>query len=240
MRSRHRGAGICHHSTRKRQPLDEVLRALMALIDRAGPPPMDEGLASSGYAPPKAEGTSSTAMGAPVLTPLSVLQVREQRRAASAEDGEASVQRNVSEAFDNFIRRLNQVYTSRAHGRATAALYDFEPRLRYWRDSCAVYRPRCTSSFRFCACGATRARTTTWSGGEGARRAAFGNGGVAAPGVPGCGGTCPGDEALTVNGEALHKNRMHSITMHVPRNYESCWCAHCRRQTSHTSSQEYF
>ena len=39
----------------------------------------------------------------------------------------------MSEAFDNFIRRLNQVYT----GRATAAPTDFEP-LRYWRDSCGL------------------------------------------------------------------------------------------------------
>ena len=40
----------------------------------------------------------------------------------------------MSEAFDNFIRRLNQVYTSRA----AAAPSDFEPRLRYWRDSCGL------------------------------------------------------------------------------------------------------
>ena len=52
----------------------------------------------------------------------------------SAENGDASVQRNVSEAFDNFIRRLNQVYTSGA----AAAPSDFEPRLRYWRDSCGL------------------------------------------------------------------------------------------------------
>jgi len=128
-----RGACLCHRFTRKRLPLEEVLSALSAIVDGAGAPPTDEGSAISGSEPPGAAGASSAVSVAPALTALT-LQVREQRRAALAEDEEASVQRNVSEAFDNFIRRLNQVYRSRA---ATAPS-DFEPRLRYWRDSCGL------------------------------------------------------------------------------------------------------
>ena len=128
-----RGACLCHRSARKRMrmPLDELLRALTALIDAAVP--VDEGSASLEQEPSGADGAIFSASGVPALTPLSV-QVREQRRAASTEGGEASVQRNVSEAFDNFIRRLSQVYMSRA----AAAPSDFEPRLRYWRDSCGL------------------------------------------------------------------------------------------------------
>ena len=72
-----RGACLCHRNTHKRVPLDEVLRALTALIDGAGSLPIDEVVASSGS---ELLGASSAASGPPVLTPLSV-QMREQRSA---------------------------------------------------------------------------------------------------------------------------------------------------------------
>ena len=72
---------------------------------------------------------------APALTPLS-LQVRGLRRGAAVEADDASVQRNVSEAFDNFLRRLEHIYASSAD----AAPSDFEGRLHYWHDSCGLPR----------------------------------------------------------------------------------------------------
>ena len=71
-------------------------------------------------------------------TPLS-LQVRRMRPAAAAtsqadESAEASVQRNVAEAFDTVMRRLDDLY----HSRDADAPRDFERRLHYWRDVCGL------------------------------------------------------------------------------------------------------
>ena len=77
-------------------------------------------------------------------TPLS-LQVRRMRPAsastaqtdaaeASAAPAEASVQRNVAEAFDNVMRRLDELY----HSRGADAPRDFERRLHFWRDVCGL------------------------------------------------------------------------------------------------------
>ena len=71
-------------------------------------------------------------------TPLS-LQVRRMRPAAAAtsqtdESAEASVQRNVAEAFDTVMRRLDDLY----HSRDADAPRDFERRLHFWRDVCGL------------------------------------------------------------------------------------------------------
>ena len=70
------------------------------------------------------------------------LQVRRMRPASaptaaaegSAAPAEASVQRNVAEAFDNVMRRLDELY----HSRDADAPRDFERRLHYWRDVCGL------------------------------------------------------------------------------------------------------
>ena len=53
---------------------------------------------------------------------------------ASAAAAEASLQRNVAEAFDNVMRRLDKLYESRD----ADAPPDFEPRLHFWRDECGL------------------------------------------------------------------------------------------------------
>ena len=53
---------------------------------------------------------------------------------ASAASAEASVQRNVAEAFDNVMRRLDELY----HSRDADAPRDFERRLHFWRDVCGL------------------------------------------------------------------------------------------------------
>ena len=71
-------------------------------------------------------------------TPLS-LQVRRMRPAAAAtsqvdESAEASVQRNVAEAFDTVMRRLSELY----HSRDADAPRDFERRLHFWHEVCGL------------------------------------------------------------------------------------------------------
>ena len=53
---------------------------------------------------------------------------------ASAASAEASLQRNVAEAFDNVMRRLDDLY----HSRDAEAPRDFESRLHFWRDVCGL------------------------------------------------------------------------------------------------------
>ena len=50
------------------------------------------------------------------------------------ESAEASVQRNVAEAFDIVMRRLDGLY----HSRDADAPRDFERRLHFWRDVCGL------------------------------------------------------------------------------------------------------
>ena len=44
------------------------------------------------------------------------------------------MQRNVAEAFDNVMRRLDELY----HSRDADAPRDFERRLHFWRDVCGL------------------------------------------------------------------------------------------------------
>ena len=64
-------------------------------------------------------------------TPLSV-QVRGTRPVL---DGSESVQRNVSEAFDNFMRRLERLYDSTT---AEEAPKEFDARIHFWSATCGL------------------------------------------------------------------------------------------------------
>ena len=76
---------------------------------------------------PRSAATATAAAAGP--SALSV-QLRGMRR---AEDGkQLSVQRNVSEAFHLFIRRLDQLYESASAEAPT----DFLARIDFWRDAC--------------------------------------------------------------------------------------------------------
>ena len=57
------------------------------------------------------------------------------RRADDAKDwDQQSVQRNVSDAFDMLLRRLDKVY----HAASAEAPTDFLVRIDYWRKSCGL------------------------------------------------------------------------------------------------------
>ena len=128
-----REACLCHSKPRKRVPLATVLHALQKLVDAPKRSPSAE-VSPSDAAAPSETGDAGSA-SAPALTPLS-MQVRGLRHGAAAVADDASVQRNVSEAFDNFLRRLERLYASDDD----AAPSDFEMRIHYWRDSCGLPR----------------------------------------------------------------------------------------------------
>lgn len=125
-----REESLCHHKPRKRVSLATVLQALQKLVGAPQMSPSDQVSPSDGAA----SSETRVAGSASALTPLSV-QVRGLRHGAAAETDDASVQRNVSEAFDNFVRRLDQLYAS-----GGAAPSDFETRIHYWRDRCGLPR----------------------------------------------------------------------------------------------------
>ena len=113
----------------KRLALATLLQSLQALLEADG----------------SVTPTESVGNGAPdtlpKTTPLS-MQVRQMRPAAAATrqtdaaeaSAEASVQRNVAEAFDTLMRRLDDLY----HSRDAEAPRDFERRLHFWRDVCGL------------------------------------------------------------------------------------------------------
>ena len=113
----------------KRLALATLLQSLRAL------------LGVDGSVPTPTESVGNLAPELQKATPLS-LQVRRMRPAsaptaaaeASAAPAEASVQRNVAEAFDNVMRRLDELY----HSRDADAPRDFERRLHFWRDVCGL------------------------------------------------------------------------------------------------------
>ena len=114
----------------KRLALATLLQSLRALLEAAGSVPT----------PTESVGTLAPAT-LQKHTPLS-LQVRRMRPAAASTrqadadeaSGEASVQRNVAEAFDTVMRRLCELY----HSRDADAPRDFERRLHFWRDVCGL------------------------------------------------------------------------------------------------------
>ena len=114
----------------KRLTLAKLLHSLRALLEAGG----------SVQAPIEPVGTLAPDT-LQRTTPLS-LQVRRMRPAAAftrqadaAEaSAEASVQRNVAEAFDTVMCRLSELY----HSRDADAPRDFERRLHFWRDTCGL------------------------------------------------------------------------------------------------------
>ena len=113
----------------KRLALATLLQSLRALLEADGSVTPTESVGN---------GASDTL---PKTTPLS-MQVRQMRPAAAATrqtdaaeaSAEASVQRNVAEAFDTLMRRLDDLY----HSRDAEAPRDFERRLHFWRDVCGL------------------------------------------------------------------------------------------------------
>ena len=113
----------------KRLALATLLQSLRALLE------------ADGSVPTPTEPVGNLAPELQKATPLS-LQVRRMRPAsaptataeASAAPAEASVQRNVAEAFDSVMRRLDELY----HSRDADAPRDFERRLHFWRDECGL------------------------------------------------------------------------------------------------------
>ena len=114
----------------KRLTLANLLQSLRALLETGG----------SVQAATEAVGTLATD-ALQKSTPLS-LQVRRMRPAAAATrqtdaaeaSAVASVQRNVAEAFDTVMRRLDELYYSRD----ADAPREFERRLHFWRDECGL------------------------------------------------------------------------------------------------------
>ncbi len=114
----------------KRLSLANLLQSLRALLEAGG----------SVQTPTESVGNLALDM-LQKTTPLS-LQVRRMRPAAAATlptdaaeaSGEASVQRNVAEAFDTVMRRLSELY----HSRDADAPRDFERRLHFWHEVCGL------------------------------------------------------------------------------------------------------
>ena len=121
---------LCHPKDRKKLNVADVLAVLTSSLAASG----DD--ASGGAGP--CEGVASSAApvatqalaGSPAHTPLS-LQVHGLR---GAEAPEQSVKRNVSEAFDRYMRRLDSLFES---GRASAPS-EFIERIDYWHASCGL------------------------------------------------------------------------------------------------------
>ena len=127
---------LCHEKQFKRAALPDVLTKLRALLG-----PMEAAAAASsaaGASEAAARGgeagqSGGAAGGAAAYepTPLSK-QVRGMRRAAP-EDEDASVKRNVSEAFGLFMGRLGRHYEG--GGLAAAAPKDFLERIEHWHPA---------------------------------------------------------------------------------------------------------
>ena len=100
---------LCHTKKRKRAPLAEVLPPLRALVEAPG----------GGEAAPSGAPSSSSQAALPAPTPLSV-QVRGMRQ--RADDPALSIQRNVSDAFDGFMRRVGKIAEKKVGKAVLAAL----------------------------------------------------------------------------------------------------------------------
>ena len=114
----------------KRLALATLLQSLRALLEAGGSVQTATADSVGDVAPATLQAAAST--------PLSQ-QVRRMRPAAvpstpQTDAAEASLQRNVAEAFDNVMRRLDKLYESRD----ADAPPDFEPRLHFWRDECGL------------------------------------------------------------------------------------------------------
>ena len=121
---------LCHPKDRKKLNVADALAVLTSSLAASG----DD--AGGGSGPPEgaASSTAPVASQAPAVspahTPLS-LQVHGLR---GAEAPEQSVKRNVSEAFDGCLRRLDKLFAR--SGAGTPA--DFLERIDHWHASCGL------------------------------------------------------------------------------------------------------
>jgi serine/threonine protein kinase len=123
---KHLYTGLCVVRKRDQLKLRDVHETLRALLHSSGEAPHTDASAATASTP--AESVLRAALPDP--SPLS-LQVRGMRRANASEE---SVQRNVSEAFDGFMRRLGALFS--AH--EADAPKEFDSRLRYWHTMCGL------------------------------------------------------------------------------------------------------
>jgi len=117
--------GLCLVRMKRRLPLEQMVQRLTSLLSAEAPPAAQDEvstvIASQG---------SQVAAASAAQTPLS-LQVRGLR---GAEGPEQSVKRNVSEAFDGCVRRLDQLYEASS----AAAPPDFLDRIDHWHATCGL------------------------------------------------------------------------------------------------------
>ena len=122
--------GLCLMRKKHRLPLAKVVQTLASLLQADAPPAaQQQGEASHATAAPAAPAAQAV-VASPAHTPLS-LQVRGLR---GGEGPERSVQRNVSDAFDRHMRRLDSLFES---SRASAPS-DFFECIDYWHASCGL------------------------------------------------------------------------------------------------------
>ena len=120
----------------KRLALATLLQSLRALIEPGGSVQTATAASVGDLAPATLQTVASTPLSQlvrrmrPAATPTSQTDAAE----AAAAAAEASLKRNVAEAFHNIIDRLDKLYESRAADTPR----DFEPRLRFWRDECGL------------------------------------------------------------------------------------------------------
>ena len=120
----------------KRLALATLLQSLRALIEPGGSVQTATADSVGDLAPATLQTAASTPLSQQVrkMRPAAVPTSQTDAAEASAAAAEASLQRNVAEAFDNVMRRLDKLYESRD----ADAPRDFEPRLHFWRDECGL------------------------------------------------------------------------------------------------------
>ena len=117
----------------KRLTLAKLLQSLRALLEADGsvPTPTEP----VGYlAPDTLQKATPLSLQVRRMRPASAPTAQTDAAEALAAPAEASVQRNVAEAFDNVMRQLDELY----HSRDANAPRDFERRLHFWRDVCGL------------------------------------------------------------------------------------------------------
>ena len=120
----------------KRLALATLLQSLRALIEPGGSVQTATPDSVGDLAPATLQTTASTPLSQQVrkMRPAAMPTSQTDAAEAAAAAAEASLQRNVAEAFDNVMRRLDKLYESRD----ADAPRDFEPRLHFWRDECGL------------------------------------------------------------------------------------------------------
>ena len=120
----------------RRLALATLLQSLLALIEPSGSVQTATADSVGDLAPATLQTTASTPLSQqvrrmrPAATPTPQTDVAE----AAAAAAEASLKRNVAEAFHNIIDRLDKLYESRG----ADAPRDFDRRLHFWRDECGL------------------------------------------------------------------------------------------------------